>query len=137
MKLHVVLPDRILATSPRARAPVRRLRVRRGEVLSVDVTFSMDGRTGPLPAGSMVTIAAFAGPGSRVPIVFATSPTVVGRGSSTTYRFPAVSFALNDISASLASSRAVPLNFEVRVAVGYSSFATAPVVLEVTQSALY
>lgn len=135
MKLHVVLPDRILATTPRARTPVRRLTVRRGEVLTVDVTFSMDGRTGPLPAGSVVSLAAFARPGSRTPLVFATSPTVIGRGASTTYRFPAVSFALDYISAALAV-QPVLLTFEVQVSLGYALLSTSPVTLEVTQSAL-
>jgi hypothetical protein len=136
MKLHVALPDNTLVTTPRARTPVRKLTARRGDVLEVDVSFSRDGRPGSLPAGSTVALAVYAGPGSRTPLVFANNPTLLGRGTSSVYHFPAVSLALDSLGTSFASQRVVPLALEVRVTSGYSSFATAPVTLEVSQSAL-
>jgi len=137
MKLHVVLNDRILAASPRAKTPIRSLAARRGDNLTIDVSFSMDGRIGPLPAGAVVVLAAYAGPGSRTPLVYASSPTVVGRGINTRYRFTGVNFALASLSSEFASRRVVPLVFEVQVRVAYSIFTTAPVTLNVSQSAQY
>lgn len=135
MNLHVVLEDRILATTPRARTPVRSLSVRRGDVLTLDVTFSLNGVIGPLPAGTGISVAGYAGFGSRLPLVYAEDPLIVGRGPSTIYRFPAVSFALDDLDASFSSQATVQLVFELRINVGYAGFTTAPVTLNVTQSA--
>jgi len=135
MNLHVVLNDRILASSPRARVPIRSLAARRGDSLTIDVSFSMDGRVGPLPAGAIVRIAAYAGPGSRDPLVYATSPTIVGRGIATRYRFSDVSFTLSGLSGQFAAQRVVPLTFEVRVQSAYSIITTAPVTLNVSQTA--
>jgi len=135
MKLHVVLNDRTLASSPRSRAPIRKLTARRGDNLTIDVTFSMDGRIGPLPAGTTVTLVAYAGSGSRTPLVYATGPSIIGRGEYTTYRFPAVSFALDSLSTAFAAQSVVPLVFEVRINSGYAGFTTAPVTLNVTQTA--
>ena len=136
MKLHVNLNDRLLTATPRTRAPIRSLSARRGDSLTIEVSLSMDGRIGPLPAGATVSIAAYAGPGSRTPLVYATSPTTVGRGTATRYRFSNVSFALAGLATQFASQRVIPLVFEVRVQSAYSIFTTAPVTLNVTQTAL-
>lgn len=136
MNLHVVLNDRILASSPRARVPIRSLAARRGDNLTVDVTFSMDGRIGPLPSGASVSLVAYAGPSSRTPLVSASSPSVVGRGIYTRYRFSNVSFALSTLGSQFATQRVVPLVFEVKVQTAYATFTTAPVTLNVSQTAL-
>jgi hypothetical protein len=135
MKLHVDLSDHILVSSPRARTPIRKLTARRDDLIPVDVSFSTNGRVVPLPAGSTVTLVAYAGPGSRTPVVFANNASIFGRGASTVYRFPGVSFAINSVVSALASQGVVPLTFEVRVVSGYTSFSTSPVTLEVSQSA--
>lgn len=135
MKLHVVLNDRTIASSPRARVPLRSLSVRRGDNLTIDVSFSMDGRVGPLPAGTTVSLVAYAGVGSRLPLVFATAPTLHGRGITTYYRFNAVSFALSSLGASFPTQPVIPLVFEISVGIGYGRFTTAPVRLNVTQTA--
>jgi hypothetical protein len=135
MNLHVVLNDRILASSPRARVPIRSLAARRGDSLTIDVSFSMDGRIGPLPTGTIVRIAAYASPGSREPLVYATSPTIVGRGTATRYRFSNVSFTLSGLASQFAAQRVVQLAFEVRIQSTYSTITTAPVTLNVSQTA--
>jgi hypothetical protein len=135
MKLHVAIDDRALVTSPRDRVPIRKLTARRDDSLTIDVTFSMNGRITSLPAGSTVTIAAYQGPGSRVALVSASNSSVIGRGTSTIYRFNAFSFALGALDSAFASQPVIPLVFELRVNSGSGGFTTAPVTLEVTQTA--
>lgn len=135
MKLHVAIDDRALVTSPRDRVPIRKLTARRDDSLTIDVTFSMNGRITSLPAGSTVTIAAYQGPGSRVALVSASNSSVIGRGTSTIYRFNSVNFALSGLSSAFASQPVIPLVFELRVNSGSGGFTTAPVTLEVTQTA--
>ena len=135
MKLHVAIDDRALVTSPRDRVPIRKLTARRDDSLTIDVTFSMNGRITSLPAGSTVTIAAYQGPGSRVALVSASNSSVIGRGTSTIYRFNSVNFALSGLSSTFASQPVIPLVFEIRVNSGSGGFTTAPVTLEVTQTA--
>lgn len=137
MKLHVALPDRMLVTTPRARVPVRKLTARRDDRVTIDVTFSTNGRPGPLPAGSTVALVAYAGPGVRTPLVYATTFNVVGRGTSVIYRFPFVDFAVPSLGTAFATKDTIPLSFEVRVTSsgGGISYSTAPVTLEINQSA--
>lgn len=139
MKLHVDLNDRTLVSSPRDRVPLRKLQARREDSLTIDVAFSMNGRITSLPAGSTITIAAYQGPSSRTPLIVASSATLLGRGTSTIYRFNSVNFSLSglglELDSTFATQSPIPLVFELRVNSGSSSFTTTPVTLEVTQTA--
>jgi hypothetical protein len=135
MKLHVNLNERALTTSPRSRAPVRSLSARRGDSLTIDVSFSMDGRTGPLPAGSLVSVFVYAGPGNRTALATGSTSTALNRGSKTVYRMANVSFLLSSLNTEFSSRRVVPLVFEVRIGNAYNTITTAPVTLNVSQTA--
>lgn len=135
MKLHVDLNDRTLVSSPRDRVPLRKLQARREDSLTIDVAFSMNGRVTSLPAGSTVTIAAYQGPSSRNPLIAASSFAIIGRGTSTIYRFNSVNFSLSGLNSAFATQSPIPLVFELRVNSGSGGFTTAPVTLEVTQTA--
>lgn len=136
MKLYVNLSDRTITASPRTLAPIQRISARRGETVTIDVCFSIHGRTGPLPAGSSIVLAAYNNPVSRTPLVLAGAyDSVIGRGTSTTYRFNAVSFGSAGLQALLGTQKQVVLNFEVRVGYEYAQVVTHPVQLVITQAA--
>ena len=135
MKLHVDLNDRTLVSSPRDRVPLRKLQARREDSLTIDVAFSMNGRVTSLPAGSTITLAAYQGPSSRTRLIEASNPILIGRGTSTIYRFNLVNFSLSGLNAAFATQSPIPLVFELRVNTGSGGFTTAPVTLEVTQTA--
>jgi hypothetical protein len=135
MKLHVNLDDLTITASPRSRAPIRSLSVRRGDSLTIDVSFSTNGRTGSLPVGSVVSVSAYDGPASRVAIATASTSVAVNRGAKTIYRLSPVSFSLASLSGRIESSRVVQIPFEVRVVNGSLISTTAPVTLNVSQTA--
>lgn len=135
MKLHVNLDERAITASPRSRARIRTLSTRRNDSLTIDVSFSMDGRTGPLPAGSLVSLFVYAGPATRTALVTASTSTALNRGAKTVYRMSDVLFQLTSLEAQFAANKIVPLVFEIRIGNSYNTITTAPVTLNVSQTA--
>ena len=135
MKIHVNLDERAITASPRSRAHIRSLSARRDDKLTIDVSFSTDGITGPLPSGTTVSLFGYVSHTNNTALVTATTSTALNRGTKTIYRLSNVLLELAGLDADFAASKVVPLVLEVRVANSSTTITTAPVTLNVSQAA--
>ena len=133
MKLFVNLDTRQIISTPRSRVPLKEIRARRGETITVDVAFVTHGKQVSVAANN-VKLAAYKGLAERTALVSAISPIVVGRGSQAVYRFNQVYFGGDSLLALLGNQQDTTLIFEVRAQVAYEDIVTEPLKMVITQS---
>lgn len=131
MKLFVNLDTRQIISSPRARVPLKEIRARRGEAITIDVAFVTHGKQVPISADT-IQVVAYKGPAERTALVSATAYEFIK--SEAVYRFSIVYFGGSGLLALLGNQQDTTLVFEILAHVGNEYIATEPLKLVVTQS---